>query len=86
MTESKKKKQKLEDVPKHRQCPSCYGRLKGIGVAASTQGNKAYYKCTTCGHPWTVVVTNEKTEIQHRVTEVIERHPQNSNSPASAEL
>ncbi len=73
MNESKKKKQKPKDVGKHRQCPSCYGRLRGIGVGTSTQGNKARYKCTTCGHNWTVVVTTEQTEIQHRVTEVIER-------------
>ena len=75
MTTSKKKNQPVEDVPKHRQCPSCYGRLKGVGVGSSTQGDKARYKCTTCGHTWTVIVTNEATVIQHRVVEVIERHP-----------
>lgn len=74
MSGPKKKKPSVVDVPKHRQCPSCYGRLKGVGIGSSTQGNKAHYKCTTCGHNWTVVVTNDATVIKHRVTEVIERH------------
>ena len=74
------------EIPKHRQCPSCFGRLKGIGTGTSTQGNKAFYKCTTCGHNWTVIVTNESVEIQHRVTEVIERHSNNPETPISAEL
>jgi len=80
MTESKNKKQKLlDEVAKHRQCPSCYGRLKGVGEGSSTQGNKARYKCDKCGHNWTVIVTDAETVIQHRVTEVIERHPSYSS-------
>lgn len=53
-------------VSEHRRCPSCHGAMKGVGNAYATRGPKTYYKCTTCGHTWTVSVVANATLIEHR--------------------
>lgn len=54
-----------ENVPKHRQCPKCWGEHKGVGnvrqsnpiqLIGGGQRNKRYYYCDTCTHSWVVVV------------------------------
>lgn len=58
------------DVAKHRQCPSCYNGLGGVGNVYSTERNKSYYKCKTCGHTWTATVRREVVKVEHRTVEL----------------
>jgi hypothetical protein len=52
-------------VPKHRQCPQCYGGRGGVGVERwhSRKGAimRTCYQCDTCGFDW---IANIKTVSQ----------------------
>lgn len=60
-------------VPAYKQCPRCWGNLKGVGIRAGTYAAKrrTYYKCNCCGHDWTVdaKVTVEVLSIDSRPAE-----------------
>ena len=45
-------------VPQHRRCPQCWGTQRGTGRAYSKKRRTRYYKCTTCGFGFHVLVTN----------------------------
>jgi len=67
------KPDKAESTPKHRRCPICWERCKGVGVQYSMDGDKKYYKCIKtlteeppCGHHWSAVVRLEVIAIEHR--------------------
>ena len=69
-----------QTIGKHRQCPLCWDRCKGVGLAYSTQGNRRYYKCKKtltdhppCGHSWTAIVQLEVIRVEHRVVSFEER-------------
>ena len=71
---SKQKPQVKRVIESHRQCPICWDRSKGYGVAYSTQGPVRYYKCckadvadaSGCGHTWTAIVKVEVVRVEHR--------------------
>ena len=49
----------VKAVPKHRQCPICFGGMGGVGHATgiyrkSSTYAKRYYACDKCGHSWSV--------------------------------
>lgn len=63
----------IESIPKYRQCPLCWDRCKGVGVAYSKSGRTRYYKCKRsltdfppCGHTWSATVISEVTQIDNR--------------------
>jgi len=60
------KQEEPKQVEKHRQCPLCWGRLKGVGRSYSSRGNKTYYKCRSCDHTWTVTTVHARTVIDYR--------------------
>lgn len=70
---AKNKSEPRRDVEKHRQCPICFPRFGGAGVAYCTRGRTRYYKCDRCGHTWTAVVEVEVTRVEHRDVELDER-------------
>jgi hypothetical protein len=49
-----------ETVPKHRQCPSCFGMHGGVGQAYATKGERRYYKCDRCTFTWAVTIQVER--------------------------
>lgn len=64
-------------VPKHRQCPICYGGKGGKGVEkwwrrVSGTMVKRCYKCDQCGFDWTVDVRThtEVLKIEYQEIEV----------------
>lgn len=59
-------KKRKSPVPEYRRCPLCHGRLSGTGTAYATRGGTRYYRCTTCGHTWTVRITVDVQQIESR--------------------
>lgn len=63
--ESPKAEERTEaNVPKHRRCPTCWGRDKGVGQAYHTRGRVRYYRCDACPMSWSVYVAEPEIRTQ----------------------
>lgn len=72
--------QPAEAIEWYRQCPLCWGRCQGVGIAYSTQGSRRYYRCARslgelppCGHTWTAIVDLEVIRVEHRTVTISQR-------------
>lgn len=73
------------EIEPYRQCPICWGRCGGYGVAYSTQGLSRYYRCCKsrnneyppCGHTWKVVLNNislDVIRVEHKTIDIVTRN------------
>lgn len=61
---------KQRQVEAHRHCPSCFNGMGGIGNAYTKVGRKTYYKCGSCGHTWTAIISHETVTVTRRTVEL----------------
>ena len=66
-------------VPKHRQCPSCFGGKGGVGLEkwwkrVSGTLVKRCYACNQCGYQWTATVRTISNVLKIESQEVQVEH------------